>query len=432
MRTTKGPGSAISSAVRSSVSGVPIIGPLASILGTAYDAYAPSNVKAGVRFALGNTDALDESIFTEEQYDVIRQAIENAKADGRNYVRYNDYPGDAQDLWGIVRDLGLSHMDLARLEGKQRPTLLDAMSDTGFNTITTLGQFTFDEDEEGYNIHDQFDFNYNDKSLDRAASDLGLTTDEYKDKYGNLLGLIDLYYDLRKAHADASEESIPYDEAWPGLPEEERQEKIQETKEYRRKRNMEFDKYNVIRKGIFPLLEDVMNREPVPIEASIPKNEDGGRVIKYNNGGKGPQFVQEGEVSKPPLDERIYEEVMRYLDSAPLEGWHRAEEIVDPETSDRFDALRHMLATSETVQELKEDRGYPAPLAMLAANLFGLGHEIKNFHGVRSAAEDLFNNFIGSIPATVSDDPEKIEKMIQMLSYFTPDGKDKTDEEYQR
>ena len=166
--------------------------------------------------------------------------------------------------------------------------------------------------------------------------------------------------------------------------------------------------------------------------AANQKKSNGGRVIKYNNGGKGPQFVQEGEVSKPPLDERIYEEVMRYLDSAPLEGWHRAEDMVDPETSPRFDALRHMLATSETVQELKEDRGYPAPLAMLAANLFGLGHEIKNFHGVRSAAEDLFNNFVGSIPATVSDDPEKIEQMIKMLSYFTPDGKDKTDEEYQR
>ncbi|MHC4468266.1 MAG: hypothetical protein ACYSUZ_02665 [Planctomycetota bacterium] len=170
-----------------------------------------------------------------------------------------------------------------------------------------------------------------------------------------------------------------------------------------------------------------MNDELYP---DLVKKQNGGRVIKYNNGGKGPQFVQEGAVSKPPIDERIYEAMMRYLDSAPLEGWHKAEDMVDPETSPRFDALRHMLATSETVQELKEDRGYPAPLAMLAANLFGLGHEIKNFHGVRSAAEDLFNNFIGSIPATVSDDPEKIDQMIKMLSYFTPDGKDKTDENY--
>lgn len=151
---------------------------------------------------------------------------------------------------------------------------------------------------------------------------------------------------------------------------------------------------------------------------------------------KGPQlaaiqFNQEGEKSRPPIDERIYEAMMRYLDEAPLAGWHKAEDMVDPETSRRFDPLRHMLATSETVQELRRDRGYPAPLAMLAANLFGLGHEIKNFHGVRSAAEDLFNNFVGSIPATVMDDPEKIEKMIQMLSYFTPDGKDPSDADYE-
>ena len=147
---------------------------------------------------------------------------------------------------------------------------------------------------------------------------------------------------------------------------------------------------------------------------------------------KGPgglQFDQDGEVSRPPIDERIYEAMLRYLDEAPLAGWHRAEELVDTDNP-RFDALRHMLATSETVEELQHDRGYPAPLAMLAANLFGLGHEVKNFHGVRSAAEDLFNNFVGSIPAAVMDDPEKIEEMVKMLSYFTPDGKDESDDDY--
>jgi hypothetical protein len=145
---------------------------------------------------------------------------------------------------------------------------------------------------------------------------------------------------------------------------------------------------------------------------------------------KGPQFVQEGEVSKPPLDERIYEEVMRYLDSAPLEGWHKAEEMVDPETNNRFDALRHMLATAETVEELQHDRGYPKALAVIAANLFGLGHEVKNFHGVRSASEDLFNNLLGSLAAGASDDPDNIEKVIKTMSHFTFDGKDSSDAEY--
>ena len=151
--------------------------------------------------------------------------------------------------------------------------------------------------------------------------------------------------------------------------------------------------------------------------------------MRTTKGPGGVQFDQDGEVSRPPIGDRIYEAMLRYLDEAPLAGWHRAEELVD--TSDpRFDALRHMLATSETVEELQQDRGYPAPLAMLAANLFGLGHEVKNFHGVRSAAEDLFNNFVGSIPAAVSDDPKKIEQMIRMLSHFAPDGQDPSDAEY--
>lgn len=135
---------------------------------------------------------------------------------------------------------------------------------------------------------------------------------------------------------------------------------------------------------------------------------------------KGPKSSEDGG---------LYAALLRYLDDAPNWGHAKADEMTS-EGSRRRDPMRHMMASSEIVQELKNDRGYPGPLAALVANTLGLGHEISNFHGLRSMGEDVLNNFIGSIPAAVMDDPEKIDKMIEMLSYFTPDGKDETEDDY--
>jgi len=125
-----------------------------------------------------------------------------------------------------------------------------------------------------------------------------------------------------------------------------------------------------------------------------------------------------------------YDSLLRYLDDAPNWGHAKADEMT-PEGSPRRDPMRHMMASSEVVQELKNDRGFSGVGAALAANALGLGHELQNFHGVRSMGEDLLNNFIGSIPAAILDDPEKIDKMINMLSYFTPDGKDASEDDYE-
>lgn len=135
---------------------------------------------------------------------------------------------------------------------------------------------------------------------------------------------------------------------------------------------------------------------------------------------KGPKSSEDGG---------LYAALLRYLDDAPNWGHAKADEMTS-EDSKRRDPMRHMLASSEVVQELKNDRGFSGPGAALAANVLGLGHELQNFHGVRSMGEDLLNNFIGSIPAAVLDDPEKIDQMINMLSYFTPDGKDESEDDY--
>jgi len=126
-----------------------------------------------------------------------------------------------------------------------------------------------------------------------------------------------------------------------------------------------------------------------------------------------------------------YEKLLRYLDDAPNWGHAKADEMTS-EGSPRRDPMRHMMASSEVVQELKNDRGFSGVGAAIAANALGLGHELQNFHGVRSMGEDLLNNFIGSIPAAILDDPEKIDKMINMLSYFTPDGKDASEDDYEK
>ena len=136
-----------------------------------------------------------------------------------------------------------------------------------------------------------------------------------------------------------------------------------------------------------------------------------------------------GPLSTDETNNDLYRKLLIYLDDAPNWGHAKADELTSPD-SPRRDPLRHMMASSEVVQELKNDRGYPTPLAVLAANLLGLGHEVSNFHGVRSMGEDILNNFIGSMPAAVMDDPEKIDKMLEMLSYFIPDGKDESEDDY--
>lgn len=219
---------------------LPFLGDILSSIQRGYNEFVPSNVRAGVKFALGDTRTLDEDFFTSEQHDVIRKAIETAKADGRNYVMYADYPpGSTLNLtkthWGGLNEAG-------------------ALTDPDLITLTTLGRFTFDETDDGYQIHDAFDFNTRPETIlgddGMMAGILDMTVEEYRKKYSGLSDVPQLYSDFNR--------------------------KLEEKKEAGDLEMGDGD-YIFLRRGLFPLLQDRVGRESIPVEASISKHMNGGR-----------------------------------------------------------------------------------------------------------------------------------------------------------
>ena len=125
----------------------------------------PSNANAFLKFALGSESGLTEKDFNEEDKEIIRYLIRTASEDGRDYTTYHDYPS-----------------------GKA-PQDVDKFSPEG-RVMTTLGRFNFDKDDDGYKVKDNYDFNYSDDNIDRAAGILNMSKDDYIQKYKyNPLGL---------------------------------------------------------------------------------------------------------------------------------------------------------------------------------------------------------------------------------------------------
>jgi len=140
----------------------------------------PENAVQFTRYMLGNKLGLDMEVpdvrvegFGTKQQDVLKTAIENAKARGSTSVQYRDYPlmrnGTAPSEFYKGKREDQDLVDLA----------LTSMVDPSFEMFTTIGAFNFKDLGDGkYQVlPDKYDF-------DSAKSD---RTKDAKDKYGELV-----------------------------------------------------------------------------------------------------------------------------------------------------------------------------------------------------------------------------------------------------
>jgi len=139
----------------------------------------PSNANAFIKFAMGDTEGLTEKDFSDEDISLIRSLIENAESQGRSSVQYHDYPSG------------------------EFPEDVDKLSPEG-RVMTTLGRFTFEKDDDGgYTVSDNYDFNNSKENIEYYSRVLRMTPEEYIEKYKN--DPIGLNFDLKRRGVSAGE-----------------------------------------------------------------------------------------------------------------------------------------------------------------------------------------------------------------------------------
>ena len=165
----------------------------------------PTNAKAFTRFLLGNflglsTEGRDIDVSTlgEEQQTVLKNAMMNARKDGRDYVTYKDYPkmadGQVVDDFYRQKRSETNIFDLAKA----------SFTDPVFEMFTSLGAFNFREMPSGEFevLPDRYDFDKS-KSTARGRANpkddyskltyLGQDISEDEDAYGfNFKGRINV------------------------------------------------------------------------------------------------------------------------------------------------------------------------------------------------------------------------------------------------
>jgi len=123
----------------------------------------------------GGEDTITENTLSPEQLEVLKVAVNNAKAAGRNYVDYKDYPGE--------EDAGIYWKKKDEKKGADKVF----GTDDSVALKRLLGKFSFEEDENGeVMISDQYNFN-------KEASDptsLSETYDKMTDKDATGFGRI--------------------------------------------------------------------------------------------------------------------------------------------------------------------------------------------------------------------------------------------------
>tara|TARA_B100001939_G_scaffold265612_1_gene232929 strand:- start:92 stop:2068 length:1977 start_codon:yes stop_codon:yes gene_type:complete len=165
----------------------------------------PTNAKAFTRFLLGNflglsTEGRDIDVSTlgEEQQTVLKNAMVNARKDGRDYVTYKDYPkmadGQVVDDFYRQKRSETNIFDLAKA----------SFTDPVFEMFTSLGAFNFREMPSGEFevLPDRYDFDKSKSTArDRAnpkddyskLTYLGQDISEDEDAYGfNFKGRINV------------------------------------------------------------------------------------------------------------------------------------------------------------------------------------------------------------------------------------------------
>ena len=141
----------------------------------------PENANAFISFLVGNKlgvqgkgKDIDVANFGEEQKEVLRQAIANARADGRTNVQYKDYPtmkdGQIVEKFYKKQREDTNYFQLAKA----------SFQDPVFEMFTTLGAFNFKDLGEGRSeiLPDRYDFS--------KAKSGGKARGKAKDAYGTL------------------------------------------------------------------------------------------------------------------------------------------------------------------------------------------------------------------------------------------------------
>lgn len=135
----------------------------------------PVNAVAMGQSLMGSTDPISEKFFNDEELDYMRTVIETAKADGRNYVTYDDYPTEEN----VDKADDISHF-----------------TGPSSKVRTTLGQFNFkDTGDGGYTIDDQYDFNPTSRD---AHNIFGIEEEELKEMSSTALMALGTKYYMNK------------------------------------------------------------------------------------------------------------------------------------------------------------------------------------------------------------------------------------------
>ena len=137
----------------------------------------PENVHQYARFVVGNaiTNTLgipfaagdmNVAMLADEKLDVLRTAVENARADNRSYVTYEDYPdmkdGNRPENFYRGQRLQQSDIDL----------YVKSASDPVFEMFTLVGGFNFkDTPDGGFSIKDAYNFDASKSPRNREATD---------------------------------------------------------------------------------------------------------------------------------------------------------------------------------------------------------------------------------------------------------------------
>lgn len=103
-----------------------------------------------------------------------------------------------------------------------------------------------------------------------------------------------------------------------------------------------------------------------------------------------------------PLPQSLEDKVDRYLGYPMV----KARVEADPDSGDSNDGYRHSRASQLTAERIKENTG-SSIAGVIGANVLGAAHEIAVlpktiesqgwYHGLRSSAEDMINNAVGSL-----------------------------------
>lgn len=173
----------------------------------------------------------------------------------------------------------------------------------------------------------------------------------------------------------------------------------------------------------------------------LPKQKDGGWLNRYQDGSQVPANLpwinQQGQFTQVPVVTPKRKSIEQRVDEALGNPQKKAHELASwaagsDNPGEEIDNLRHASAAMYATNNLGS-----SPEAAIAANLLGNAHEVFSlpsmikhdgfYHALRSSAEDMFNNSVGSavgmIPSWILPESSKESLLIYLSdNNMLPDG----------